>query len=83
MPIVLSSLPSPPAPKKKLKISLPESDETRNLSTSDLQRMLILKQLNLTNLQIEKETLLLERLKKGNVFETTNSENELLTYNDL
>lgn len=44
------------APQKKIKLSkhsLPETEETKNLSTQELQRLVLLEQLKLTRLQIE------------------------------
>lgn len=50
---------------KKSKEKLPETEETVNMSTSELQRLLILEQLKLTGIQMEKETLIIERLKNS------------------
>ena len=76
------SLPSPP--KKKLKFSLPETDVTKNLTTSELQRFVLLEQLKLTEIETEKELLILERLKEDkHKASNDNSEDEVPSYTTL
>lgn len=52
-----------------------ETDETSNLSNTELQRLVLLEQLELIRVQKEKEKLLLEKIQKenGNQFEEINN----------
>ncbi|CAH1115886.1 unnamed protein product [Psylliodes chrysocephalus] len=52
-----------------------ETDETSNLSNAELQRLVLLEQLELIRAQKEKEKLLLEKIQKenGNQFEDINN----------
>ncbi|CAG9762481.1 unnamed protein product [Ceutorhynchus assimilis] len=50
---------------KKNKLEGKETDETANLCTADLQRLVLLEQLKLTRMQIEREQLLLNKLRQS------------------
>ena len=54
-----------PPPLKKKKMNLPETEETKNMSSSELQRLLLLEQLKLKRLQIEKEKIIMERIENN------------------
>ncbi|CAH1981405.1 unnamed protein product [Acanthoscelides obtectus] len=62
---------SPVTKKNKFK----ETDETSNLCNTELQRLVLLEQLELIRVQKEKEKLLLEKLQKenGDQFEEINN----------
>lgn len=60
---------TPISSTKPKKIIIDETDETKSLSLAELQRLVLVKQLNLIKIQSEKETLILEKLKiqKNNI----------------
>ncbi|XP_067625170.1 uncharacterized protein [Eurosta solidaginis] len=49
---------------KRKSCSLPETDETKNLNNSELQRLVLLEQLELIRIQKQRETMELEKAKK-------------------
>lgn len=61
-----------PSKPKKNKLEGKETDETAKLCTADLQRIVLLEQLKLTRMQIEREQLLLDKLRQ-NLTETQGS----------
>lgn len=65
-----------PPPLKKG--ALPETDETKMLSTTELHRLVLLEQLKLTRLQMEKEAMLMNflNMKMNNVNNLQQEENE-------
>lgn len=65
----------PPPVKKR---ALPETDETKMLSTTELHRLVLLEQLKLTRLQMEKEAVLMNflNIKMNNVNNLQQEENE-------
>lgn len=62
-PTTSSSLTSKTILKRK-SCSLPETDETKNLNNSELQRLVLLEQLELIRIQKQRETMELEKAKK-------------------
>ncbi|XP_069669900.1 uncharacterized protein [Periplaneta americana] len=53
-----------PLPTKKPKLNLPETEETKILSTNDLHRLVLLEQLKLTRIQTEKERMIIDILNQ-------------------
>lgn len=51
---------------QKRKANIPETEVTASLSTTELQRFVLLKQLQVAELQIEREKLMISRLKNDN-----------------
>lgn len=54
-----------PSQPKKNKLEGKETEETAKLCTADLQRLVLLEQLKLTRMQIEREQLLLNKLRQS------------------
>ncbi|KAG8296009.1 hypothetical protein J6590_067124 [Homalodisca vitripennis] len=50
--------------KQKVQLQLFETEETKNLGNADLQRLVLLEQLQLMRMQKEKENIILAKLKQ-------------------
>lgn len=62
--------PPPPTPTKtQRKPKFNETPETSSLSNSELQRLVLLEQLELIRVQKQKDTLILNKLQNGETFE--------------
>ncbi|KAJ4430481.1 hypothetical protein ANN_22697 [Periplaneta americana] len=68
---------------KRIKSLLPETDETKSQSTSELQRLVLLEQLKLTRVQMEKEGLIIRRLQSSSGDRNNQENEEMPTYTVL
>ncbi|KAG8334062.1 hypothetical protein J6590_098075 [Homalodisca vitripennis] len=62
--VITSKQPVVAVRKGAKRLSMLETDETRDMSTPQLQRAVLLQQMELQKIQIEKERILLNNLKK-------------------
>ncbi|KAK9872236.1 hypothetical protein WA026_017039 [Henosepilachna vigintioctopunctata] len=61
-------------------VSNHEADKTKDLSTPQLQRIVFLQQYKLKKIKLEKETILLETMKKQNVEKSTQNHRAALAF---
>lgn len=64
-PTTSQNIPTTISRKGAKKVLLKETDETKDMTTPQLQRVVLLQQMELQKIQIEKEKMLLENLKKN------------------
>ncbi|KAG8252910.1 hypothetical protein J6590_046330 [Homalodisca vitripennis] len=60
--------------KSEKMVSNHEADETKDLSTPQLQRIVLLQQYKLNKIKLEKETILLETMKKQTIEKSTQTD---------
>lgn len=67
--IPIASVTTTGGKRQKVQLQLFETEETKNLGNAELQRLVLLEQLQLIRMQKEKESLMIEKLKKEKEFQ--------------